>query len=127
MQKNLYLSLLVAGLLLTGCKANEAEPDFSDLSQVPYSVQSMSATETQVAVYPNPFFDHVNVEVPAVAGEVVAVYFSDEKGKYSRKIELPEGTANRAVVNFSGMPEGIYTCEIVTQDKISTYRLIKAR
>lgn len=130
MKKKLYLSLLLASLLLFGgCQANGPEPDFSGIQNLTYTLLAPSnfAAQAQVSLYPNPFVDYVTVQVSAPQGEVAAIYLSDEKGKYSKKIELPDGNTTSVQVHFSDMPKGVYLCEVRLPGSVSRYRLVKAR
>ncbi|WP_242920962.1 T9SS type A sorting domain-containing protein [Pontibacter liquoris] len=127
-----YLPYLLGCLLLCcACRQNEPEPDLSGITQLPYSYLAplgTSAVQTSISIYPNPFFQDVTVEVQAAEGEAATLYFSDEKGKYTKKIMLPdESNSHRVQVDFSNMPTGIYICEVRLSGKVSRYRLIKAR
>ncbi|MFD3001114.1 hypothetical protein ACFS7Z_12115 [Pontibacter toksunensis] len=132
MKKSLCLPLLLTALLLCGgCQKHEPEPDFSGLAQLTYSLQASvtgnATSEIHVAVYPTFFQDYVTVEAFPASGEVATIYFSDEKGKYTKKIALPEGNRSQVQVNFSGMPKAVYICEVQRGDKVDRYRLVKVR
>lgn len=132
MRKNVYLPLLLMALLLCGgCQINEPEPDYSGLAQLTYSLKATAAgnatTATNVSVYPNPFSNQVTVQVFSNPGEVATIYFSDEKGKYTKKIELPDGNRDEVQVNFGEMPKGVYVCEVQLGGKVDRYRLVKVQ
>lgn len=108
---------------------NEPEPDFSGLAQLTYTVQAAATTnatsEAHVIVYPTFFMHGVTVEAYPAMGETSTIYFSDEKGKYTKKIALPEGNRSTVQVNFGGMPKGVYICEVQQGGKADRYRLVK--
>lgn len=131
MKKTFYFLLLPAVFLFNAaCQKELPEPDYSGLPDITYtlnSVTSSSATnDVGVQVYPNPFAHLVRVDVFASSGEEATIYFSDEKGKYSRKIVVSGGNRTSVEVVFRGMPDGIYMCEVRANGKVSRYRLIKA-
>lgn len=131
MKRYLSLIALAAALSLAGCKHSAPEPDFSGLQDIPYTVVQSSVIgggAARVFIYPNPFFDHLTVGVHNPHREATTIYLSDEKGKYSRKITItPEGGSNQVWFDFSGMPKGVYLCEVQHPDKVDRYRLVKAR
>ncbi len=131
MKKTLFSLLLPAVFLFnSGCQKELPEPDFSGLPNITYtlnSITSSSATnDVAVQVYPNPFVHYVTVDVLASSGEEAIIYFSDEKGKYSKRIVVSGGDRTSVKVAFEGMPDGIYLCEVKANGKVSRYRLIKA-
>lgn len=132
MGKILCLSLLLTVSLFSGgCQSEEPIPDFSGLQNVTYTLHAITGSSATndviVRVYPNPFVNSVNVKVFVSSGEMATIYFSDEKGKYTKKIELPDGNKARVEVEFGRLPKGIYLCEVKANGKISRYRLVKAK
>ena len=130
MGKSLYLASMLALLCIVGCRKSDPAPDFSGLQDIPYSIHANSGTSSddiRVSIFPNPFFQAVNIMVHNPAANEVVIFLSDEKGKYSRKIELPDANKNYVRVDFIDMPKGVYLCEIQQQGRVDRYRLIKAQ
>ncbi|WP_187262585.1 hypothetical protein [Pontibacter beigongshangensis] len=130
MKKNLCVTAVASLLLFSGCHTADPEPDYSGIQSLSYTITAKSdllLSSDAVWVYPTFFLDLVHVDVNLQGGEQVVVYLSDEKGRYSKKIEFPAGTGDyQAIINFSGMPKGIYMSEVHLADKVSRFRLIKA-
>ncbi|GAB3826677.1 hypothetical protein GCM10028895_37980 [Pontibacter rugosus] len=80
-----------------------------------------------VSVGPNPFTNYVEVHFSNSEMLPATVYFSDEKGKYTKKIEVTDRAPVSVKLDFNEMPKGVYLCEVQQQDKVSRYRLIKTR
>ncbi|MBD1398023.1 T9SS type A sorting domain-containing protein [Pontibacter sp. JH31] len=130
MRKNLYLAAIWALLCLVSCQHTSPEPDFSGLQNISYAVHQSPGTmsgEVEVRVFPNPFFREVNIMVHNPAAKDVAIFISDEKGKYTRKFELPDANKNYLRVDFNDMPKGVYICEVQQAGKVDRYRLIKTQ
>ena len=130
--KTYFYSIALGVSLCCGrCRHADPEPDFSGIQDIPYTVQQVSGTtdgSPYVSIYPNPFFEQLTISVHNPDKKPATIYLSDEKGKYSRKIDLlPDGSNNHVQLDFHHMPKGVYICEIQHPDKIDRYRLVKAR
>jgi hypothetical protein len=131
MKPYLYSIALAVTLLLEGCSQAEPEPDFSGIQNIPYTVQQFSGTTggaAHVSIHPNPFFEQLEIYVHNPDRKPATIYISDQKGKYSRKIDLlPDGSNNYVLLDFQHMPKGVYICEVQHPGKADRYRLVKAR
>ncbi|WP_347157241.1 T9SS type A sorting domain-containing protein [Pontibacter chitinilyticus] len=128
MKAKLYLPLLLTSVVLFGgCQQSEPEPDYSGIQRLTYTLHatSASAAQTQVWLYPNPFGQYVTVQVAAQQGQTATIYLSDPKGRYNKKIELPDGNATQVQVDFGRMPKGVYSCEVRLPGSVRRYRLLK--
>ena len=130
MRKNLYLAALLALLSLGSCQETDPEPDFSGLQNISYTVLNSFGTTSSafnVRIFPNPFFREVDIQVHNPAGKGIVIFLSDEKGKYSKRFDLPDSNQNYIRFDFSSMPKGVYICEVQQEGKVDRYRLIKAQ
>lgn len=130
MSRNVYFAALLVLLSFGSCHKADPEPDFSGLQNIPYSMHDSYGTtsgEFSVRIYPNPFFQEVNIMVHNPAQKGAVIFLSDEKGKYSRRVDLPETNQDYVRFDFSSMPKGVYICEVQQEGKVDRYRLIKAQ
>ncbi|MFT2007246.1 hypothetical protein ACMA1I_01100 [Pontibacter sp. 13R65] len=129
--KHLYcLVTFLLVLPLGSCQTTTPEPDFSGVQNLNFTITAKSnllLSADAISVHPTIFQDMVYVDVSSLGNDPVVVYVSDEKGKYSKKIELPQGAGEyHTMINFQGMPKGIYVSEVHFNGKVSRYRLVKA-
>lgn len=122
---------IAALLCLNGCKQHDPEPDYSGLQNLTYSVQqkagSAAGGNVGISVAPNPFVHEVKVSLYDPNTSTATISFSDERGKYTKRIAVDyvyDGISVRAA--FDGMPKGVYICEVQLGGQVSRYRLIKA-
>lgn len=130
MKSYFYLIALAVTCCLGSCSQADPEPDFSGIQNIAYTMQQLSGTTgsaTHVSIYPNPFLSYLTIEVHNPDNTPGAIYVSDEKGKYSKKIELQERRGTSVNLDFSQMPKGVYICEVQQSGKADRYRLIKAQ
>ncbi len=130
MSRNFYFAALLALLSLGSCQEANPEPDFSGLENISYSMLDSYGTAGSgfdVRISPNPFFWDVNIQVHNPAGNRAVIFLSDDKGKYSKRVELPDANQNYVRFDFKDMPKGVYICEIQQEGKVDRYRLVKAQ
>ena len=99
--------------------ASEAIWTFFTQHSMNCSVGMNSYNEQHVSVYPNPFTDQIQVKINSNESESVICTIYDINGK---KIYCQLGTAN---MNFSFLPTGIYTLQIMLDDDVVTKKIIK--
>lgn len=127
MSIKLYTIVLIVLLAFAGCRPTDpAEPDFSGIQHLTYTVHqtaSPAAGPAHAIVYPNPFVNHLSVSLNSEA----VIYVSDEKGKYTKKIEVDAAGGSQVTIDFRNMPQGIYLCEVHQAGQAKLFRLIHAK
>ena len=99
---------------ITGCKK-----DIDSVYVVNLVTGMQDLDENSVIVFPNPFSDHVNIEVPTTVQEPLEVRISDISGALVYSSTIP--TDNRLPayqISTKGFTSGVYLVEIRTEKSI---------
>ena len=83
-------------------------------------IEDVEADATQVAVYPNPVSDVVNVESPSAITDI-AVFAPNGQ----QVIAADAAGSQRTSVQVDNLPAGVYVMKINTADGVVMHRLIK--
>ncbi len=82
--------------------------------------------EDQIAVYPNPVTDYLNINFKDLEGEAINIMMYDINGRQVYKKELLDSTSNETL-NFSGFSSGLYILNIeqLATKKSKSFKIVK--
>ena len=82
----------------------------------------------KIKVWPNPFFQSVNISVESVSGGPAKMLLYDATGKMlsQRMVQLQVGNNQFSCNETDNLPAGIYYLRFVNQEKTEHFKLIKA-
>ncbi|MBA3900865.1 MAG: T9SS type A sorting domain-containing protein [Bacteroidetes bacterium] len=88
-------------------------------------VEEEAFTAVQVKAYPNPAYNHFNLEITAPENEVAEVMIFNSNGKLiaNEKLSLEIGI-NKVGFNSSQYARGIYIRRVVTEGEIFNQRIV---
>ena len=101
-------------------------PDFSQATTILSNIELEQ--KNTIAVSPNPFVDHFNVELYYVDSQSVRVELFDATGRQSDVMSLSNSLGNYCVFDISDLghlPKGLYVLRVIIGDRIQTKKLIK--
>ena len=82
----------------------------------------------KIKVWPNPFFQSVNISVESISGGPAKMLLYDATGKIlsQRMVQLQEGNNQFDFDGMANFPAGIYYLRFVNQEKTEHFKLIKS-
>lgn len=101
---------------------SECRPSRSFESSI--SNQFEEGTIPSNAVYPNPFSDELNINLPDIKSEINTVELYSSTGALVQR-ETYQNAGHKIVMNTSNIPSGAYFCVIKTATDIKRLQLVK--
>ncbi len=82
----------------------------------------------KISVWPNPFSQSINVSIESITKGSATMALCNAQGKLlsQRKIQLQEGNNQVSYDGLNSLPAGTYYLQIVNQDKVEHFKLLKA-
>jgi len=121
---------LVFTSLLLGCEKQEPFSD-SAITYKVYAAPTIHPDEPVVIlIYPNPFTDMVIIDVIVRLESRISLTLTNQGGDLQKVLDdfqIDAGRMLNVKVNFANHQPGIYLCEVVVNDKVDRFELIKAR
>lgn len=109
-------------LFFSCAKSDEQIIETEIVLQVPVYKDDGSSDVSDVLVFPNPFWDEVNIGSYLPVGEYAEIQLSDAEGKFSFKSII---TDKRVIFETEDFPEGIYYIEIKKDGYVDRAKMIK--
>jgi hypothetical protein len=82
----------------------------------------------KIKVWPNPFFQSVNISEESISGGPAKMLLYDATGKIllRRTVQLREGNNQFSLHETDNLPAGIYYLRFISEEKTAHFKLIKA-
>ncbi len=100
-----------------------------DTVRIPYvnttGIQNTGASNFGLSIYPNPSNGTVKINIAGMGSQTLLVY--DVTGRQQQIVNLNSNQLSQQfTVNWSNLPEGIYTVKVIYNDHITTNKMVVA-
>ncbi len=120
--KLLFFSLALPFLFLS-CSKEDNQGDQSEIIfHVPVLKNDGKTETSEVIVYPNPFWNYINVHGDFIEGDSFEIQLSDENGNFSERATVTNGAYRFDTEHF---PEGAYYIEIKKDGYVDRAKMLK--